>query len=239
METVRKMMAKIPPESGPTLGEHLRLAAIASSQAITEKGQDPNFHRLGSTFTGAALQNGVLELAQVGDSRAYLIRGDEIKQITKDQTLVQQLVDIGQISEAEAERHPYKHVLVQALGTESGVNPATGRIYLQRGDLVLLCSDGLSGKLGEEDLKSIVQSSATLAEACARLVDEANARGGEDNITVVLARASGEDLAAPDGERIKLERLDAHENEDTTLNVTFDNLQSTIPSLFSDAPHND
>lgn len=237
VETVRASMAIVSPESGLTLGEHLRDAVRNASIAIQEKGQDPNFHRLGSTFTGAALQNGVMEFVQVGDSRAYLLRGDEFKQITKDQTLVQQLVDIGQISADEAERHPYKHVLVQALGTENGVNPVTGRIYLRRGDILLLCSDGLSGKLDEPDLQNILQSCPSVAEACSQLVAEANKRGGEDNITVVLARFLGEELPAPDGSAISIERLDTHEYDDTTMGVTFDNLQATIPSFLSDTPH--
>jgi protein phosphatase len=236
VETVRKKMAKIAPDSGLTLGEHLRDAAVEASRLIQEKGQDPNFHRLGSTFTGAAVQNGVLEFVQVGDSRAYLMRGGEIKQITKDQTLVQQLVDIGQISETDAEKHPYKHVLIQALGTETGITPASGRIYLCRGDILLLCSDGLSGKIEEAGLLSLVQSRRSLHEACVQLVAEANARGGEDNITVILAHALGDDLPAPEDEPITIERIGATSYEDTTMNLTFDKLHSTIPSMLSDAP---
>jgi protein phosphatase len=239
VEIVRLEMAKMTPDSGLTLGEHLRDAVCEASNAIKDKGEDPNFHRLGSTFTGAALQNGVLELVQVGDSRAYLLRGGELRQVTKDQTLVQQLVDIGQISAEAAETHPYKHVLVQALGTDNGVTPSTLRIHLRRGDLLLLCSDGLSGKVDGEDLRQMLSRSASLAEICETLVNEANARGGEDNITVVLARVSGEDLPAADGARVSLERMAAVEYDDTTMGLTYDNLQSTLPSLFSDAPPKD
>ena len=211
---------------------------LLSSQAVQNKGRDPAFHKLGSTFTGAAIQNGVLEFVQIGDSRAYLLRGDKIKQISKDQTLVQQLVDIGQISAEEAERHPYKHVLIQALGTETGVNPATGRIHLRRGDVVLLCSDGLSNKLEEEDLRQTIHAAETLAQACERLVNEANARGGEDNITVVLARVNGEDLPAPDDGRIIIERFGAHDYDETTTmgGISMEELQATLPSFPSDMP---
>jgi protein phosphatase len=238
VDTAREYLGQITPDAGLSLGEHLRDAVLKASQAIQRKGQDPAFHKLGSTFTGAAIQNGVLELAQVGDSRGYLMRGAEIKQITKDQTLVQQLVDIGQISAEDAEHHSYKHILIQALGTEIGVTPATGRIFLRRGDLLLLCSDGLSGKVAENELHEMVGDCATLAEACQKLVAEANARGGEDNITVVLARFNGEDLPANDGAAIVVERLGSYdEEENTTLGGTsYEELTATLPSLPSDLP---
>ena len=130
-----------------------------------------------------------LDLVQVGDSRGYVIRKDQIRLATKDQSLVQQLVDVGQISESEAETHMFRNVILQALGAQSEVTPVTGKIRLRQDDLVLLCSDGLSGKLRAEDIQRIVlDSNGDLAKACDALIEEANNRGGEDNITVVLAR---------------------------------------------------
>jgi protein phosphatase len=174
---------------------------------------------MGATFTGAAIKGDLLDLVQVGDSRAYVIRGDQVKLATKDQSLVQQLVDVGQISESEAETHMFRNVILQALGAQSELTPVTGRLRIRRGDILLLCSDGLSGKLRAEDIRRIIQDSRDdLAAACSMLVDEANERGGEDNITVVLAHFAGDDLQEAKSERITIE-LPPME-EDATLGDT-------------------
>src|SRR5262245_43534421 len=160
---------------------------------------------MGSTLTGAAIKGDKLDLVQVGDSRAYVMRGQQIRLATKDQSLVQQLVDVGQISEEEAETHMFRNVILQALGAQNELTPATARIQLRRGDMLLLCSDGLSGKLRNEDIRQIVSEAKDLADACSALVAEANNRGGEDNITVVLARFTGDELSEPNDERITVE----------------------------------
>src|SRR5205823_14924100 len=122
---------------------------------------------MGATFTGAAIKGDMLDLVQVGDSRAYVLRGEQIKQATKDQSLVQQLVDVGQISEAEAETHMFRNVILQALGAQTELAPATARIQIRKGDILLLCSDGLSGKLRNEEIREIVaESNGDLAAAC-------------------------------------------------------------------------
>jgi protein phosphatase len=115
----------------------------------------------------------------------------------------------------------FRNVILQALGAQNEVTPATGRIHLRRGDIILLCSDGLSGKLRAEDIQNIVVSNAAnLATACDELIAEANNRGGEDNITVVLARFGGDDLEEATTERITIE-LPAME-EDKTLDDNFE-----------------
>jgi protein phosphatase len=158
----------------------------------------------------------MLDLVQVGDSRAYVLRSDKIKLATKDQSLVQQLVDVGQISEEEAETHMFRNVILQALGAQRELSPVTSRLRLRRDDVLLLCSDGLSGKLQAKDIQKIVAESGNdLQAACAALVEEANNRGGEDNITVVLARFTGDDLQDASDSRITIE-LPPME-EDTTL----------------------
>ena len=100
----------------------------------------------------------------MGDSRGYIIRKDQIRLATKDQSFVQQLVDVGQISEAEAETHMFRNVILQALGAQGDITPVTGRIRLRQGDMLLLCSDGLSGKLRSEDIQNIVSSNPDLAK---------------------------------------------------------------------------
>ena len=184
--------------SGSSLVECLKTATVYANLAIHHKSQeDSRCAGMGATFTGAAIHGDMLDLVQVGDSRGYIIRKDQIRLATKDQSLVQQLVDVGQISEAEAETHMFRNVILQALGAQGDVTPVTGRIRLRRGDTLLLCSDGLSGKLRSEDIQNIVTSNPDLAKACDELIAEANNRGGEDNITVILARFSGDELEEP------------------------------------------
>ncbi len=200
----------------------LKNATVYANLAIHQKSQeDSRCAGMGATFTGAAVRGDLLDLVQVGDSRGYLIRKNQIRLATKDQSLVQQLVDVGQISEAEAETHMFRNVILQALGAQGDVTPVTGRIRLRRGDILLLCSDGLSGKLRSEDIQNIVADNQDLAKACDELIAEANNRGGEDNITVILARFNGDDLEEPASDRITIE-LPALSEEDKTLDDTYD-----------------
>jgi serine/threonine protein phosphatase PrpC len=203
------------PDDAP-LVECLRNATDYANFAIHRRSQeDPHCSGMGATLTAAAVTPDGVGLLQVGDSRGYVIRAGRIKLATKDQSLVQQLVDVGQISEQEAETHMFRNVILQALGAQPELQPVTGRVKVYRGDVLLLCSDGLSGKLRGEDMLRIVQESGgDLRRACEALVDEANERGGEDNITVVLARFEGDDLPPPDNERITVE-LPAQEPDDT------------------------
>src|SRR5262249_16332169 len=181
--------------------------------------EDSRCSGMGATLTGAAVKDDKLDLVQVGDSRAYVMRGHQIRLATKDQSLVQQLVDVGQISEAEAETHMFRNVILQALGAQNELTPATARIQLRRGDVLLLCSDGLSGKLKNDEIRQIVsESGPDLAKACKALVAEANNRGGEDNITVALARFSGDDQKDATEDRITVEL--PPQEEDRTLDET-------------------
>jgi serine/threonine protein phosphatase PrpC len=209
-------------DQGTPLVDCLKNATVYANLAIHHKSQeDSRCAGMGATFTGAAVHGDFLDLVQVGDSRGYLIRKDQIRLATKDQSLVQQLVDVGQISEAEAETHMFRNVILQALGAQGDVTPVTGRIRLRKGDILLLCSDGLSGKLRAEDIQNIVGSNPDLAKACDELIAEANHRGGEDNITVILARFTGNELDEPASDRITIE-LPPIEEEDKTLDDTYD-----------------
>jgi len=225
VDSVREMLVGSDAGQGcedAPLVDCLKNATVYANLAIHHRSQeDARCSGMGATFTGAAIKDDNLDLVQVGDSRAYIIRKGQIRLATKDQSLVQQLVDVGQISEAEAETHMFRNVILQALGAQSEVTPATGRIRLRRGDILLLCSDGLSGKLRAEDIQRIVVSNeANLSTACDELIQEANNRGGEDNITVVLARFGGDDLEEATSERITIE-LPAME-EDKTLEDNFE-----------------
>lgn len=207
VETVRDVLLgndseiTLNPERNDSLIQRMQEAILHANRAVFRKGRsDAQFNGMGATFTGAAIENGVIDFLQIGDSRAYVIRGNTIEQVTKDQSLVQQLIDSKQIAPEEAERHHLRNVILQALGAQSEIYPVSGRFQPCRNDIVLLCSDGLSNKLAKEDLFMVVYNNLSdLSQACAELVQEANNRGGEDNITVVLARFLGDDLSEPNG----------------------------------------
>lgn len=225
VDSVRDMILGGDSEDGcdpeAPLVECLKQATVYANHAIHNRSQeDSRCAGMGATFTGAAIYGDFLDLVQVGDSRGYIIRKDQIRLATKDQSLVQQLVDVGQISEAEAETHMFRNVILQALGAQGDVTPVTGRIRLRRGDTLLLCSDGLSGKLRSEDIQNIVSSNENLSKACDELIAEANNRGGEDNITVILARFTGEELSEPDSDRITIELPPLE--EDMTLDDSYE-----------------
>lgn len=209
-------------ETDLDLVECLKNATVFANMAIHLRSQeDSRCAGMGATFTGAAVKGSSLDLVQVGDSRGYVIRKGQIRLATKDQSLVQQLVDVGQISESEAETHMFRNVILQALGAQSEITPVTGKIRLKQGDVVLLCSDGLSGKLRADDIQRIVSGcNGDLAQACDALVEEANNRGGEDNITVVLAKFIGDDLEPPSSEKVTIELPPL--DEDKTLDDSFD-----------------
>lgn len=225
VDSVREMLVGSDTEEGcaaeTPLVECLKNATVYANLAIHHRSQeDSRCAGMGATFTGAAIKGDMLDLVQVGDSRGYMIRRDQIQLATKDQSLVQQLVDVGQISEAEAETHMFRNVILQALGAQSDVTPVTGKIQLRRGDILLLCSDGLSGKLRSEDIQNIIASNTNLATACDELIAEANNRGGEDNITVVLVRFLGDDLQEPTGDHITVELPPLE--EDKTLDDNYE-----------------
>jgi len=225
VDSVRDMLVGNDTEDGCSpdvpLVECLKNATVYANSAIHMRSQeDSRCAGMGATFTGAAVKGDMLDLVQVGDSRGYIIRKDHIRLATKDQSLVQQLVDVGQISESEAETHMFRNVILQALGAQSDVTPVTGKIRLRRGDTLLLCSDGLSGKLRSEDIQNIVTSNPELSMACDELIAEANNRGGEDNITVVLARFLGDDLEEPATDRVSIELPPLE--EDKTLDDNYE-----------------
>ena len=192
-------------------------ATVYANHLIHQQGRsDPQFNGMGATFTGVGITRDAVDLIQVGDSRAYLIRNSQAFQITKDQSLVQQLIDANQISPEEAETHTLKNVILQALGAQNEIYPVSARLTPQRDDILLLCSDGLSNKITSADMqKIIIENQEQLAMGCAELVKLANERGGEDNITVILAKLTGDDLPEPTAEKIRLEPLDLGNIHDT------------------------
>ena len=205
-----------PDSFGDSLVGRLYDSTVYANHVIHQQGREPEFQGMGATFTAVAITPDEVDLVQVGDSRVYLLRENSIYQITKDQSLVQQLIDSGQISAEEAETHALKNVILQALGAQNEIYPVAARLVPQRDDLLLICSDGLSNKIEGADMQKIIlEHSGDLKMACAELIKEANERGGEDNITVILARLTGSGLDEPTDEEIHLEMLTPQSIHDT------------------------
>ncbi|HKX26270.1 MAG TPA: protein phosphatase 2C domain-containing protein [Blastocatellia bacterium] len=201
VETVRDRMLQL--QAHKVLGqlpfhERLRLSIEEANLLINSESQTNPAHKgLGATFTAVATQGNQIYFAQVGDSRAYLIRDGQIFRVTKDQSLVQQLIDAGQITEEEAETHSYRNVILQALGAHNNINVEVNYLTLCQLDTLVVCSDGLSGKMHQDEIARIVYEASDFKSACESLVYLANERGGEDNITVVVAQFSGAGLPEP------------------------------------------
>lgn len=143
---------------------------------------------MGTVIVVAVVVDAEAHIAHVGDSRAYLINAGAIKQITTDHSLVQRLIDTGQITAGEARTHENRNVIYKMIGDRPKVEPDLNRVALAPGDRLLLCSDGLSGYVDDADIHQIVISCASPQEACQRLIDAANRAGGPDNVTAVLVQ---------------------------------------------------
>lgn len=180
--------------------------------------EHPDVRGMGTTTTAVGILGSHLYLTQVGDSRAYLVREGEGIQLTKDQSLMQRLVDAGELTEEEAEVSERRNIILQALGPEPRVKVDLTHQEVRQGDMIVICSDGLSGQVKKEEIASIVsQGDASLVDMCAQLIGLANDRGGPDNITVVVARVHGEGLSNPDdGEAVGHQVYPLLDTESTT-----------------------
>jgi len=173
------------------IARRLRMAVeLANIRVWTRAQADLRLTGMGATLTAALLQGGRAYIAQIGHSRAYLIRDDRARQITTDQTLAQALLDHG-VMKPDSIRPAHKSVLTQALGPSPVVEVAVTSVEVWHDDHLLICSNGLSNKIASDEISLVIQQSANLTDACDALIELANLRGGEDNITVMLARMSG------------------------------------------------
>jgi protein phosphatase len=169
--------------------EKLRYCVAAANHYVYATAQDkPEVSGMGTTLVALYAGAGRLALAHVGDSRAYLVRGGRIRQLTDDHSLVAELVRRREISPDDAQGHPHRHVLTRAVGVRRSVDPDLAELTPAPGDVIVLCSDGLTTHVQDPEIAALVAAESDLEEACERLVALANARGGEDNITVALVR---------------------------------------------------
>jgi protein phosphatase len=200
---VETMERLVDDDDGGALAEHVRRANRAVFDRASE---EQGLSGMGTTLTAVRLDGDSIELAHVGDSRAYLLRAGTLSKLTTDHTLVERMLRAGEITEAEAEVHPHKNVMTRALGTEEDVDVDEESVALEDGDRLLLCSDGLTGMVTEDQIQAILEASPTPQNAAERLVRAANRAGGVDNISVVVLEAHGEGAGGAGGGRAALTR---------------------------------
>ncbi len=182
-----------------TFVETIRDAAdTANHRIFAFAGAHPEHAGMGTTATIAGLLGNSLYLAQIGDSRAYIVRDGDAYQITKDQSLMQQLIEAGEMTPDQAEVSERRNIILQALGPDSTVRPDFTQQPMARGDTLVMCSDGLTTHLRASDIARIVSASVDPDDACEQLIAAANADGGHDNITVVVTQFTGDGLPEHD-----------------------------------------
>jgi protein phosphatase len=198
-EVASKMAIEILKESvkkeGEPLPDRLSSGVKLANRAIYEAAQSQSqLNGMGTTLTALQLNGNRLSIAHVGDSRAYLIRGGVIEQITDDHTIVSEQVARGMITREEAARSDMRNILSRALGIAPEVDMDMEEVTVSEGDRLVLCSDGLSELISDDEILSEVRSNRRPDLACSELVNLANQRGGNDNITVIVVHLRGENL---------------------------------------------
>ena len=177
-------------EKNPTI--ILRKAIEKANESIRKQAkEDANLEGMGTTVVAATLMGKYLQIANVGDSRLYVIN-DSIKQITRDHSLVEEMVRMGGIDRESARNHPDKNIITRAVGVSEEVEVDFFTVELTKEDTILLCSDGLTNMLTDEEILMIMSGQRDIVEQAGKLVDAANEKGGKDNISVVLVWSSGE-----------------------------------------------
>jgi serine/threonine protein phosphatase PrpC len=173
--------------AGERMAAALRKAFAAANEAIREKARSaPELRSMGTTCVAALIGDGLLAVGNVGDSRLYMLREGELIQVTKDHSLVQEYIQSGEMSPAQARQSRFRNILTRAVGIAGKVEADVEVVALQEGDILLLCSDGLTNMVAEPEIARILGTVSDPDEACRQLVETANRNGGEDNITVVI-----------------------------------------------------
>ncbi|MBC8187124.1 MAG: Stp1/IreP family PP2C-type Ser/Thr phosphatase [Proteobacteria bacterium] len=177
-----------------SLAERLRHAvACANREIFAAASAKPEFEGMGTTLVGLLFAGDRLALAHVGDSRAYLVRQGRLRRLTDDHSIVAELLRRQEISEEDAREHPHRHVLTRALGVRPRIEPDLAEMTPHADDVFILCSDGLTTHLDDDEIAEQICADRDLEEVAAGLVDSANRAGGVDNTTVLLVRYEKED----------------------------------------------
>ena len=170
------------------------IVSVANHKLIQAAQSDVKLEGMGTTLVIATVIGNTLYFSNVGDSRLYLI-GDKIKQLSKDHSLVEEMVRLGGINEEEARHHPDKNIITRAIGVKEDVEVDFYEFSLKKGDIILMCSDGLSNMIEDEEIFAIVKGARDIVEAGQNLIDRANENGGNDNISVVLAEPFSDEVS--------------------------------------------
>ncbi len=215
LEPLRNLDGRIFPDSTAALTA-LRDAVVAANETVSEMAEkEPSYRGMGTTLTAALVEGRRLHVAHVGDSRAYLLRGGELSQLTDDHTLVQHLIDEGQLTHEEAATHPQRSIITRAIGVSPDIDVDAMTLELHPDDQILLCSDGLTGVVPDEDIARTLQETDDIDQALQVLVDQANAAGGPDNITAVVLRFEDPDADVSDGPKtVAIRTFKGEENDD-------------------------
>lgn len=219
VDTIHELMRQAPvPESERDLARTLNEAISEAGKRIFVASRLNREQRgMGTTATAAVLFGARIIFGQIGDSRAHIIRNDALFQTTKDQSLVQQLIDAKQLSPEEARHFDRSNIILQALGTTEEVHVDLSSTVLRRGDVLVMCSDGLSGLVMPEEILEVVRTTPDIEQIAEILTRMACDNGGDDNISVIVARFEGDALLAPSpDENPGYERFFLHEPTETT-----------------------
>lgn len=188
-EDIRIILADPSFDKDKYMPKILTYAVGSANLAVYDRANaEPAFAGMGTTFVGAVICGGVMYVVNVGDSRLYLITDSEVKQVTRDHSYVQYLVDMGMMTSEEAESSSRKNIITRAVGTEETVLPDTFTVPLTGVSYVLLCSDGLSNMVDKSEIHRIVTGEGEIFEKTEKLICRANENGGKDNITAVLVK---------------------------------------------------
>jgi PPM family protein phosphatase len=180
-------------DEAPAENQLEQIAQRANQEIHKLAQEDSSRAGMGTTLTAAFVRDDEVALSHVGDSRAYLLRNGELKRLTKDHSLVEELRRQGRLTEEQAEEHPQRSIITRALGPEPSVNVDTMTFPARDGDVFLLCSDGLTTMVSDDEIREILNSSRSLRAAVSKLIDAANRGGGRDNITAVAFRLAAAD----------------------------------------------
>jgi len=198
VDSIYDALAASEPQVRDGFARLLRRAVQHANERIFIQSRDNQSERgMGTTCTVASLVDDTLVVAQIGDSRCYVLRDGKLAQVTKDQSLAWQLIEAGAMTPEEAKAFEHANIILQALGVQERVEVVLSQVQLRRGDITLLCSDGLHGPVADEEILAILIGEPNLQRAGEALIQKALDRDGPDNITVVLGRFDGEGLQPP------------------------------------------
>lgn len=194
--TVEVMIKEIAKSEGEDI-ERVLVKAIkaANREIIKEASGDEHLKGMGTTVVAATVKEQMLYFANVGDSRLYLIN-QGIQQLSKDHSLVEEMVRLGGIKPEEAKHHPDKNIITRAIGVKEDVEADIYEYRLKKGDIILMCTDGLSNMVEDEDMFDIVKGARDIVEAVLMLIEKANSNGGRDNIGVVMAEPLADEVSS-------------------------------------------